>query len=182
MRSITRRAKHRELMDVAAAMFATHRTRLGSFCRFSQEGRVEKWIPIVDEDGAETFLQRTRGLHDGLLREIVVRSRGYVTRDRLMFGDSFPMDALLRFETQQPDTPVVEVLVEDVQEVRLHDFGLDPVVRFEDSMVFLELDQPPFGRPSMVRGRQMSYRVRDVGGLEELVPLPGLSEDAEDQP
>lgn len=133
------------------------------------------WIPISDEEGAEAFLRRTRGLHDGLLREVVARSRGYVAQNRSMFVDSFPMDALLRFETQQPDASVIEVLVEDVQALRLGDFGLDPVVKLQDSSVDLELDQPPFGPPSMIRGKRMSYRVRGTDALEELDPLPGLA-------
>lgn len=140
---------------------------------------MKKWIPIADEESAEAFLQRTKGLHDGLLREIVVRSRGYVARDRKMFGDTFPMDALLRFETQQPDTSVVEVLVEDVQELHLVDFWLDPVVRFAESEVILELNKPAFASPCLIRGMRLSYRIREIPALEELAPLPGLAEGAE---
>jgi len=136
---------------------------------------VNTWISISDEESAEAFLRRTRGLHDGLLRELVARSRGYVTQNRSMLGDSFPMDALLRFETQQPDASVIEVLVEDLQAVRLGDLGLDPVVRFQESSIDLEFDQPPFGPPSMIRGRRMSYRIRGIDALEELDPLPGLA-------
>lgn len=73
------------------------------------------------------------------------------------------------------ETTTRALLRDDVQALRLGDFGLDPVVKLQEGSVDLQLDQPPYGPPSMIRGKRMSYRIRGMEALEGLDPLPWLA-------
>lgn len=137
----------------------TSRSEKGEFA-------VDAWIPITNAREAESFLERTRGLHDSVLRSAVLMSRGYVTTSRELFGETAPYDVTLIFHTQQPDLPGVELRCVAVEDLRL-ERAIEPTpsIVIEGGQVLLRLNEPAFGEGSFVRMVSLSYKLLDEGVL-----------------
>lgn len=74
---------------------------------------------INDRETLEMFLNDVYGFHDALIREVAVRSRGYVDHEGLMWGDVEPSDARIIIHSQFERCRVVEIVLNEIRELRL---------------------------------------------------------------
>jgi hypothetical protein len=114
----------------------------------------------------DRFLYAIDGLHDAILREAAVVSRGYVAADRRMIGDANPSDARLFFQSQSRDFAAVEIFCES-----LLTMSFEPNIVLEASGVVtadevtLYLEEAGFGERSRVVAKRMSYRMLGPSSL-----------------
>ena len=123
---------------------------------------------ISNQACLDAFLERVDYLHDAMLRELVILSRGYVDERGFMFGDVEPYDARLIFQSQSPDSPCIELICEDVQKLAIAPrFPLDPSGSVAESGTVLYLAKGTCSDRYMVAAKAMRYRVHGRSLLGE---------------
>ncbi len=121
------------------------------------------FVTIDGQDKFDRFLYEVDEFHDALLREVALRSRGYVDNTTFgMFGDFAPYDARLIFHTQWAETPCVEVVFEDVAVLNFRPGRtLKPSGHYSEEAVILTLGLPVDGCFVGVRARRAMYTILD---------------------
>jgi len=120
----------------------------------------DQFIVVSTQRALDKFLESVNYLHDALIREVAVGSRGYVDVAGWMHGDLAPADAHLIFHSQNPGSPCIEMVFEELQKIRLQ-FGeeLDPRGAVTEHGVTLYLTGGPEREQFLVSARIMRYRI-----------------------
>lgn len=125
-----------------------------------------KLIPIRTQSDFEEFLDVVDRLHDSILREAGLVSRGFVERDRRMFGDTEPTDARFLFQSQSPDFAGVEIFFEGVEAFLFRpELPLEPDGNVHDAGVTLYLGASHYGDRPRISASRMTYRLLDASCL-----------------
>lgn len=119
-----------------------------------------KFTFIHDEASLNEFLKKADYMHDALLREVGILSRGYVGENRLMYGDVDPYDVRLVFHSQSKETPCFEIICEEVYKFRFEiGFSLDPSGLIDGEKISLYFIEGTGRERFMVSARLMRYRL-----------------------
>lgn len=116
----------------------------------------------------EAFLDAVDHLHDAVLREVAIVSRGYVALDRWTSGDLSAGDARLFFQSQSADVAGVEVFCDSLVMI-----AFEPSIELEASglvtpdEVTLFLEAETQSDRSRVVAKRMSYRLLGPSSLGE---------------
>ena len=114
-----------------------------------------RYTTISDQKSMDSFLNLVRGLHDSIAREVSVVSRGYVLQDRSMLGDMEPRDARFVFQSQDEETPCIDVVFEEI--IALH---LSSISSVEDARGEVKGDSVRLSFDnSSVTAKKMKYRI-----------------------
>jgi hypothetical protein len=132
---------------------------------------------IVSQLSLDAFLESVDHFHDAILREVAVLAHGYVDSELRMFGDVEPYDVRFIIQMQSADTPVIELIFEDVNELALQPaMALAPSGSFKAGEITLRLGDPLSGVFVGVRARRGKYQVLDRShlgqGLLAVIPIP----------
>lgn len=114
-----------------------------------------RYTTISDQKSMDYFLDLVRGLHDSIAREVSVVSRGYVLQGRSMLGDMEPRDARFVFQSQDEETPCVDVVFEEIIDLHLGSISSieDARGEVEAARISLNFDG------SSVTAKKMKYRI-----------------------
>lgn len=128
----------------------------------------DEFMQIEDQAAFERFLVKVDSLHDALLREVGVLSRGYVDNRGYMFGDVAPYDARLVFHSQSAESPCIEVICEEVKQFAMES-GLSPAPSgvVKKGHVEFYLAEGELRDRCKVVARKMKYRVLGKNHLGE---------------
>ncbi len=115
---------------------------------------------INNNNDFDAFLENVNHLHDAILREFSLISRGYVDSARKMHGDVEPSDARVMFQLQSSKTPCVEVVFESVLEIRiLPDIPIMPSGEISDRKAIFYIGGYQLNNKSKVVSEKIKYRV-----------------------
>ena len=119
---------------------------------------------VKSVDDIHHLLQQVNYFHDSLLREISVLSRGFVNEKLWMYGDSEPFDARLIFQMQNEIIPCIELIFEDILEIRLHPSALmEYGIRMDDNhfVMYQQDEKTNIIERDLIRSKYLRYRLLD---------------------
>jgi len=118
-----------------------------------------EFTSVDTQEGMDEFLWLVSGFHDALLREVGIVARGYIDPDSEFYDDVAPSDIRLVIHSSFPETPYVEIIVEELQKFRWeYGWDLDPAEGIvAESEVTLVFGQRP--ESFIVSGRKIRYRI-----------------------
>jgi hypothetical protein len=128
------------------------------------DGDPSDWnLKVIDsQEKMGDFLKSIGYFHDALIREVGVINRGYVDPSGWMYGDLAPCDARLIFHSQYPEPACIEIIVEEVEVLKLEYYhvldGEAEGVVTHDSITLL-LGDSSTHESFMVSGKAMKYRI-----------------------
>ena len=128
----------------------------------------DEFVRIENQIEFEHFLEVVDFLHDALLREAGIVSRGYVDVDGYMYGDVAPYDARLVFHSQSSECPCIEVICEEMEQFAVES-GLSPEPSgiIENGHIEFYLAEGDFKERNKVTAKRMRYRVLGKDHLGE---------------
>lgn len=111
----------------------------------------------------ENFDATVQGLHDSLLQEATLLSRGYVDRNGLMYGDSDPYDLKLVFHSQSSGAPYVEIIFKEVDIFRFEcGYCIEPSIEFLDNCIQFYLTDQRDVTNNMICAKSMHYWIGTI--------------------
>jgi hypothetical protein len=116
------------------------------------------------------------GFHDSILREVHLVSKGFVTPERKMYED-FVWDARMIFQSQDKQSPGLELIFDGVSELRLDSTRLyDPQLRVGEGRVELLLTRESSLRAMNIVAKAVGYRLlgNEVLGDHPMVERPTI--------
>jgi len=127
---------------------------------------MNKRIKITNQQALTAFTYATDGLHDALLREVVVCSPGFVDHQGQMVNETKALDAKLFFQSQFKEAPAILVELRGVSEFRF-DSRLELQLDAEcgEGGVALYLSGRQFANRSFIRAEGMEYEILGVDYL-----------------
>ncbi len=124
------------------------------------------YIEVTSQVAINDFLEKVHFLHDALLREVALISRGYVDSNLSMYEDAAPSDARLIFQTQFEDVPVIDVVFESIIELRIMgNSEFEPGGTYSESEVEFFLHEPNSRVTSVIVAKTMKYRILEKDRL-----------------
>lgn len=116
---------------------------------------------IVDNDGMAAFLAQVDGFHDAVIRECVLRARGFVDREYWLHGDGEPFDADVLLQTQSAQVAAVLLGFEGVSHFCIRNpRDLRPSGRVENGVVHFSFSSLGGGEAQIVAA-SMGYQIMD---------------------
>lgn len=135
---------------------------------------------VDTQHAMDAFLHSVGHFHDALLRETGIVSRGYVDTAGDMHGDLAPCDARLVFHSQYPQPTRIEIVLEELQTLRLQDCQVlsgDAEGSVTPEGVALFLGDGPSRGSFRVAAKRMKYRITGRESLgKEVLTVESIAE------
>ena len=115
---------------------------------------------ITTQEELEEFLDYVYGFHDALIREVAVVARGYVDHEGAMWGDVEPSDARIIFHSQFERCRVFELVLNEVQALRLSPlFALEAEGEVRSDGIVIYQSGVECKTDSILSAKVLAYRI-----------------------